>query len=397
MLADLVDSRNPETGQPYEPRQWNGLYPGTVINDEDPDKGGRLRIRVDQVYGAEEEEERITDGDLPWARPCFPVTGDKAGEAWVPEPGAAVWVTFWGGDPEKPVWLGGWFPLAKIPDEFSSSYDPGPMTRLIKAGGHTFEMRWKAGQEHVYIKTAGGVELDLVDADALDGVKAELSLPSGRRLFISDKDTKALLETPTRRVELDDSGTGKAILTTPTQKVELDDAPPGTITIQTPGNVNVNAGVNASVVAGGNISATAGGTATVQSTGLLSLLSAGGVTMTSTGPGATNVTAGGVLNLTYTGAAILNFLAALTLMAGAVLTITATGALALAGAGITIITTAGLVQLGVVGAKQKLILLSALVKYNAHTHNETGGTTLPPQAGDLWIPGVDTSIATEAN
>lgn len=151
---------------------WPGIYPGTVVDDQGEIPGdGKLRIRVDQVYGAPTEEEFIANDQLPWARPCFP-------EAYTPAIGEGVWVTFWAGDPSRPVWLGGWFPTAKIPAEFASSASPGPRTRLIRTpGGHTIEMRYKAGQEHVHVTTAGGQKVDLIDAPALGGPKVRIQTP----------------------------------------------------------------------------------------------------------------------------------------------------------------------------------------------------------------------------
>jgi Type VI secretion system/phage-baseplate injector OB domain len=218
---------SPETGRVVEPREWHGLYPGTVVDDNfsayQPGgaPNGRIRVRVDAVYGNTGEPEFIPDTALPWARPCFPVTGDKDGEAWVPEEGAAVWVTFVGGDPEKPVWLGGWFPNTSVPTEFSSSYGgaptPGPKSRLIKtAGGQIFEMRWKAGQEHVYLKTAGGVTLDMIDAPGLGGPKFIVTTPAGRTLALDDKLQQAVLKTPTQSITIDDAGASINVVS-PTQ------------------------------------------------------------------------------------------------------------------------------------------------------------------------------------
>lgn len=144
--------------------KWFGRYPGTVVSDEDPDRAGGLQIRVDQIYGLATDEEKIEDADLPWARPSFPVSGLKSGEFHTPPIGATVWVEFWGGQGDKPIWVGGWFTPDDAPDAAKSSYSPGPKTRIVRTtNGHVFEMRWKEGEERVEIKSAGGLDVKLDD------------------------------------------------------------------------------------------------------------------------------------------------------------------------------------------------------------------------------------------
>ena len=154
-----------------------GCYPGTVVaTATDATTEGRIQVRVDQVYGRAVDVEKIEDVDLPFARPAFPTTGVQSGSVWVPPVGAGVWVMFWAGSFEHPVWFGGYYGEGEVPAEFSSSYSPDPRTRLVKTdNGHTFEMRWVEGQEQIIIRTAGGQEFLLTDATALDGPKAVVS------------------------------------------------------------------------------------------------------------------------------------------------------------------------------------------------------------------------------
>lgn len=252
---------------------WHGLYPGTVVSTDDPDRGGRVRVRVPQVYGDQTEDEYVPDEQLPWARPCYPSTGSQHGEAWAPEKDAAVFVTFWGGDPERPVIVGGWYPPkasggTKIPTEFSSSYEGGaPRTRIIKTeNGHVFEMRWKAGQEHVYIRTAGGSILDLVDAPALGGPKIVATLPSGRTMGIDDKLQRAFVQTPTQSVIIDDA-LGAINATSPTQ---INAVVGPTSVALTPTTATVTAPA---------VNVTATGVATITATSLSIVTGVGGFTL----------------------------------------------------------------------------------------------------------------------
>jgi uncharacterized protein involved in type VI secretion and phage assembly len=44
--------------------------------------------------------------------PCFPLTGKQMGAYWVPQIGSGVWVEFEQGNPDYPIWVGGFYGLA---------------------------------------------------------------------------------------------------------------------------------------------------------------------------------------------------------------------------------------------------------------------------------------------
>lgn len=78
-----------------------GKYRGTVINNVDPENRARLQVMVPDVLSLIPSS---------WAECCAPLsgmTGAAAGVFMVPPIGAAVWVEFEQGDPNKPIWTGG--------------------------------------------------------------------------------------------------------------------------------------------------------------------------------------------------------------------------------------------------------------------------------------------------
>jgi uncharacterized protein involved in type VI secretion and phage assembly len=83
-----------------ESPQFYGIYRGTVINNIDPLQTGRIMATVPDVSG-------LTP--TTWAMPCVPVTGKQMGTFFVPQIGAGVWLQFEAGDPDRPVWSGGWW------------------------------------------------------------------------------------------------------------------------------------------------------------------------------------------------------------------------------------------------------------------------------------------------
>ncbi len=113
--------------------EFNGIWPGIVESIIDPEKACRIQVRVPQIFGPAESEEKIPTIDLPWARPCLPLVGKSSGIAVVPEIGAGVWVSFVGGDPRLPVWLGGWFGTGDSVAEHVASYLPDPKAFVLKS------------------------------------------------------------------------------------------------------------------------------------------------------------------------------------------------------------------------------------------------------------------------
>lgn len=115
--------------------RYAGVWPGIVVSNTDPDRRGKLKVRVPQIFGDIVAEDKIADKDLPWAQPCFPFVGKSSGFAMVPEVGAGVWVAFFGGDPRQPIWLGGWFGNIDNLADHQAGYTPDPTKYIIQTPG----------------------------------------------------------------------------------------------------------------------------------------------------------------------------------------------------------------------------------------------------------------------
>jgi hypothetical protein len=90
-----------------KPVRYYGKYQGTVINNIDPLMTGRVMVQVPDVLG-------MTPGS--WALPCVPAAGIQAGMFIVPPIASQVWVEFAQGDPDYPIWTGGfWGTAGQIP------------------------------------------------------------------------------------------------------------------------------------------------------------------------------------------------------------------------------------------------------------------------------------------
>ena len=85
-----------------------GKYRGTVVDNDDPRKQGRIKAQVPEILG---------DVDSGWALPCAPYAGDKTGFYTVPAVGAGVWIEFEAGDVSRPIWVGCWWQSNAIPTD----------------------------------------------------------------------------------------------------------------------------------------------------------------------------------------------------------------------------------------------------------------------------------------
>jgi hypothetical protein len=83
--------------------KYYGIYRGTVLNNIDPLQLGRVTVTVTDVGG-------ITPST--WVTPAVPLAGKLMGTYMVPQIGAGVWIQFEAGDPDRPVWTGGWWGIA---------------------------------------------------------------------------------------------------------------------------------------------------------------------------------------------------------------------------------------------------------------------------------------------
>jgi hypothetical protein len=87
-------------------KQYWGKYRGTVFNNVDPEFRGRILAMVPDVSSL-----------LPtsWALPCAPMATMLGGTFVVPMIGDAVWIEFEHGDPDYPIWVGGYWSAVTAP------------------------------------------------------------------------------------------------------------------------------------------------------------------------------------------------------------------------------------------------------------------------------------------
>ena len=102
--------------------RFYGKYRGTVTDNDDPNRRGRIRANVPAVLG-----EQVSG----WCAPCVPYAGAGVGIAFLPEIGSGVWVEFEGGDVSYPIWSGCYWRDDELPA------DVAPAVKVIRTvAGH---------------------------------------------------------------------------------------------------------------------------------------------------------------------------------------------------------------------------------------------------------------------
>jgi hypothetical protein len=113
------DAQDPD---PEVRKRFFGKYQGSVVNNVDPLRQGRLQVRVPDVTG------QFTST---WAMPCVPMAGPLAGTFVPPPVGAGVWVEFEQGDPQTPIWVGCFWGPGQIPPLAQAAATAAPERPVI--------------------------------------------------------------------------------------------------------------------------------------------------------------------------------------------------------------------------------------------------------------------------
>lgn len=195
-----MPSEHGETSGTTPTRKFLGMYRGVVVDNEDPKKMGRCRIRIGGVYP--------NDGG-PWAFPIGqPGAGSAARGIWAPPAvGSDVCVWFEQGDIDHPYFMGGNPGREEVPEEVRDG-DTTPAEAVKVAAWETERWRIKLdsrdGRQEMHIQdkaTGDVIELDgvklgvrikgtsavLIESDVVVNVDApEINL-GGRRLTKNGK------------------------------------------------------------------------------------------------------------------------------------------------------------------------------------------------------------------
>ena len=169
-------------------KKYYGKFRGFVVDNQDPEKLGRLKVKVPSVLG---------ETETGWALPCFPF-GGLAGHGLflVPEVDAQLWIEFEEGELSRPIWTGTFFQKsADVPAEATEG--DGTKTRLLKTpGGHVLRFDDETDKEKFQLLHPGGTEIAIDEKGILTltdqgGSKVTLD-PDAGKLIVEDSNGNTL-------------------------------------------------------------------------------------------------------------------------------------------------------------------------------------------------------------
>lgn len=137
LLVELVD---------FVRSKYFGKYPAKVVRNDDPDNIGRIKVKLEEIYG---------NNDSPWALPCVPFAGQNHGLITLPEIGDGVWIDFVRGNPSTPVWTGSWWAVGEMPPTTAKCRS------LVTSAGHKIVV--DEDNDELKLVHANGAEITLTN------------------------------------------------------------------------------------------------------------------------------------------------------------------------------------------------------------------------------------------
>ena len=103
----------------------------------------------------------LGDGRLSWAMPCVPLAGIQTGIYAVPTIGSHVWVEFEAGDPDYPIYAGGFWGRARRPHWRWPVYLLRPSIVLQTNGQNAIAISDMPGVGGILLKSASGATITI--------------------------------------------------------------------------------------------------------------------------------------------------------------------------------------------------------------------------------------------
>lgn len=152
-----------------------GKYRGVVTDNLDPWKIGRLRAKVEDVYG---------DRESGWALPSVPYAGKGVGLFLIPPVQSLVWIEFENGDPDYPIWSGCFWADDKVAAGVVPAKPADPDIKVLKTDIGKIEINDAKGKESITIEAKIGKQTMLL---VMDSKGIEIDNGRGATVKLSSK------------------------------------------------------------------------------------------------------------------------------------------------------------------------------------------------------------------
>lgn len=184
----------------------HGVTVGIVTNNKDPEKLGRVKLKL---------PDRLGDLETDWARIAVPMAGSSMGHFYLPEVDDEVLVIFREGDLREPYVIGSlWNEKQKPPLD---NEDGNNNIRLIKSrGGHQIIIDDTDGKGGIELKVKNGSSVKLDDEKSIVTIKDK----SGKNKAVFDGDKSNVSIKGDMKIELI-SGSSKVIIDSSKAEVSI--------------------------------------------------------------------------------------------------------------------------------------------------------------------------------
>lgn len=151
-----------------------GVYPAMVVDVADPDGQGRVKVELPWVPA---DEGQVAHA---WARLATMMAGADRGTWFIPEVDDEVLVSFMAGDPRHPIVIGALWNGVDGPPEQMDGAGSNDIRSITSRAGHKLTFDDTAGAASVVVETVGGHRLTLDDG----GMEVKLEHSGGASLTI---------------------------------------------------------------------------------------------------------------------------------------------------------------------------------------------------------------------
>jgi len=144
-------------------RKYYSVYRAEVTDNEDKEGRGRVELKVPSLFG----EQKLTQLAEPRD---FRGSGPGKGEFYPPEIGDFVFVEFECGDPNFPIYSGGWYAKEEVPEDFEYVEKKPVIRGFVTKTGHSVKFDETEEKGKIIIKSAGNHFLILDDTTDKEGL-----------------------------------------------------------------------------------------------------------------------------------------------------------------------------------------------------------------------------------
>ncbi len=130
--------------------KFYGKYRGTVTNNQDDKKQGRLKVKVSDILG---------DKESGWAMPAVPYAGKNVGLYLIPPKDANVWIEFEHGEANKPIWTGCFWAQGESPVPSNISKEDAASLKILKTDVATVTLDNRPNSSSITIETTKGMKI----------------------------------------------------------------------------------------------------------------------------------------------------------------------------------------------------------------------------------------------